>query len=302
MMRYLAYNFGLFLLLGLGSCQHQDTEADAYGSFEANTVTVSPAVGGRIIELDMQEGQTYAKGQTVGWVDTTQLHLKKQKLIAKRQSIDARLEEIDAQIAVFNAQIDKLKREIERFQDLVQSGGASQKQVDDLQSEKQVLKRKKAATASKKGQIRVEKETINREIATVANRIDDCRITIPVQGTVLDRLKEQGEFARPGAPISRVAKLDHLDLKTFITGSQLPKVELGQEVTVRIDKNEDDYIRMPGKITWIADEAEFSPKNIKTKQERANLVYAMDVRVANDGRLKIGMPGEVLFNRPSQEQ
>jgi HlyD family secretion protein len=300
MMRYLAYNLSLLLLFGLGSCQHQQNEADAYGSFEATTVTVSPAIGGRIIDLEMQEGQTYAKGQTVGWVDTTQLHLKKEKLIAKRQSIDARLKEIDAQSAVFNAQIDKLNREIERFQDLVQSGGATQKQVDDLQSEKQVLKRKKAATASKKSQVRDQKETVNCNIATIANRIDKCRITLPVMGTVLDRLKEQGEFARPGAPISRVAKLDHLELKTFITGSQLPKVELGQEVTVRIDKNEDDYIRMPGKITWIADEAAFSPKNIKTKEERANLVYAMDVRVVNDGRLKISMPGEVLFEKSGE--
>ena len=295
MSRFKIYGMIALMLSALTGCQKQSKQPDAYGSFEATTMSISPEIGGKITDLAIQEGQTYDKGQTIGWTDTTQLHLQKQQLLAQKANVRTRLDQVQAQLAVHEARIDKLKKELERFRGLVETGGATRKQVDDLENELEVAKRQKRATASKISEIHSKMRSVDRQIAQVDDKIDKCRITFPVKGTVLQQLKEEGEFTRPGSPICRVAQLDHLEFKGFITGTQLAKVQLGQKVTVRIDKTDDTYQTFPGKITWIAEEAEFSPKNIKTKEERANLVYAMKVRVKNDGKLKIGMPGEILF-------
>lgn len=289
------FGFTVLMWVVLASCQEQANQPDAYGSFEATTMAISPEIGGRIMELDLQEGQTYQKGQTVGWTDTIQLHLQKTQLRAKKSNIASKLDQVQAQLSVHEAQIEKFQTELKRFRSLVETGGANQKQVDDLENQLEVAKRQKRATASKISEIQSSMESVERQITQVKDKIQKCRISFPTKGTVLQQLKEEGEFARTGSPISRIAKLDYLEFKGFITGTQLSKVELGQQVTVRIDDTEDTYQRFTGEITWIAEEAEFSPKNIKTKEERANLVYAMKVRVKNDRALKIGMPGEIVF-------
>lgn len=290
--KYLSLLIGI---LGVTGCQTQTREPDAYGKFEATTFNINPEVGGKLIALDLEEGEEYQAGQTIGWTDTSQLHLQKEQLQAKKANAATKLDQIKAQLAVHNARINKLKQELTRFRGLVSTGGATQKQVDDLENELEVAKRQKAATASKICEVKAGMETIQRQIAKTTDKITKCRIAFPEGGTVLQQLKEKGEVVRTGDVIARVAELDYLEFKGFITGKQLSQVELGEKVTVRIDKTDDAYKRFPGKITWIADEAEFSPKNIKTKEERANLVYAMEVKVKNEGELKVGMPGEVVF-------
>ena len=289
----------LSLVIVIIGCREQSNEADAYGSFEATTMNIGSEIGGKLVRLNAREGETYPEGKIIGWTDTGRLYLQKAQLRAKKLSVRSNLDEIKARLSVFNAQIDQLNQEIERFKPLLETGGASRKQVDDLQNELKIIKRKKAATASKVSRIRSEVNTIEQQIAQVKDKIDKCRITMPTKGTVLDLLKEKGEIVAPGSPVLRLAKLDHLEFKAFITGTQLPKVKPGQKVTVRIDKDENAYHTFPGKIARIAEEAEFSPKNIKTKEERANLVYAIKIRVKNDGKLKIGMPGEVMFEAKS---
>lgn len=292
----------ILFLFFLSACEKESGEVDAYGSFEADTRTVTPEVAGRIQDLEVKEGMSYEKGKTVAWTDTTQLHLKKERVRAERKSIRSERESVAAQLRVHDSRIEQLTREIERFRPLVESGGATQKQVDDLVSERRLAQRKKELASSKIARIEFKAETLDKRIAQIDERIRGCRIELPVQGTVLDLFKEDRAFLRPGAPILRMAPTDHLEFKAFITGTQLTEVETGQEVTVRVDRTEKDFTHFPGTITWIAEEAEFSPKNIKTKEERANLVYAIEVRVPNDGRLKIGMPGELLFeNREAKE-
>jgi HlyD family secretion protein len=286
-----------FLLFLLNACQKESGEPDAYGSFEADTRTVTPEIAGRIQELNVQEGKSYEEGAPVAWTDTSQLHLKKERIRSEQRSIRSERKTVQAQLRVHDSRIDHLTREIDRFRPLVESGGATQKQVDDLLSKREVAQRKKELASSKLARIEAKAEALDKRIAQVDDRIRKCRIELPVKGTVLDLFKEEEAFLRPGSPILRMAPTDHLEFKAFITGTQLPEVETGEDVTVRVDRTEDDFINFPGTITWIAEEAEFSPKNIKTKEERANLVYAIEVRVPNDGRLKIGMPGELLFER-----
>lgn len=290
----------LNLWLLLTTCNSSNNDTDAQGSFEAQPVTVSAQNGGLITSLELEEGKNYPEGKTVGWTDTSQLHLTIEKLRAKREALYSRESQIDAQLKVIREQMEQLSKERKRFESLLKAGGATGKQVEDLAGQWKVLNRKLEATQSESLPVEAEIRALNTEITRVRDKIDKSRILIPTKGTVLDKFKEEGEFVAPGMPVFRMASLDHLDFKAFVTATQLPGIHLGQKVTVLIDKNEEEYFEFPGIITHIADEAEFTPKNVLTKKERANLVYAIKIRVKNDGRLKIGMPGEVSFNKPKE--
>lgn len=277
------------------ACQQNNKVADAYGNFETTEVTVSAEIAGKIQSLQVTEGQTLQQGQYVGLIDTTQLYLKKQQLQAQARTIQSRSPGVTSQVAVLLEQKSNAEKELKRFQALAQEGAATQKQVDDLQAQVAVLERQIQSARTQQDPLVSEQQMIQTQIAQVEEQLQDAKIQAPITGRVLLKIAEPGEMATIGTPLFQMASLDTLQLKVYISGSQLAQVKLGQEAEVLIDSSADAYKKLRGIVTWISDQAEFTPKVIQTKEERVDLVYAVKVRVPNDGSLKIGMPGEVNF-------
>lgn len=308
-------------------CNNGNGEFDATGTFEADEVIISAEVGGRLLKLNVEEGSTLEAGQNIGEIDCSNLSLQKQQALARIDALSEKTndaapqiqilqEQITAQkqqIAVQTQQLTVLEREQKRIQNLVKADAVPAKQLDDINGQVDVLEQQINAAQS---QVQVLQEQIKsqREMVAIQNRgilserdpmkvqvaqyddqLQKCTLTNPVQGTVLTTYAEPNEITAPGKPLYKIADLSELTLRAYITGNQLPKVKLNQQVRVMVDDGEGGYQEMPGTITWIADKAEFTPKSIQTKEERQNLVYAIKVRVKNDGYLKIGMYGEVLF-------
>jgi len=288
----------LFLLL-LGACQQEEDRADAYGNFESIDLLVSPEVQGRIIRFGAEEGDRLEKGQPVVVVDSTQLHLKKEQLQTGLASLNARNRTLDAQVAAQQVQLENLEREQRRVENLFEKGAATSKQVDDMNGQVLLLKAQMAATASQKASVRAERETLEIQIRQVEDQLRRCVIINPAGGTILTKLKEEGEIALPGQPLYKLANLDELILRAYVSGDHLSKLEVGGPVTVRYDVP-DGREAVTGTVSWISAQAEFTPKIIQTREERVSLVYAFKVRVPNGGALKIGMPGEVVFQSESQ--
>jgi len=305
----------LSVILFTISCGRKNGEPDATGTFEANAVVVSSEISGRILALKLQEGQSLEAGAVVGEVDAENISLQKEQVQASIRALKEKTAEIrpqvrllEDQLAVQHSQIKTLQRERARTENLLRADAATPKQLDDINAQIEVLQKQMAVTRQ---QISVQKSNIqtqNRGILSEESplekrveQLDDqlkkARITNPIKGTVIIKYAEAGEMTSAGKPLYKVADLTELTLRAYITGSQLSQVKLNQLVTVRVDQGENDYRELEGRITWISDKAEFTPKTIQTKDERANLVYAMKVRVKNDGYLKIGMYGEILLNR-----
>ncbi|MDF9798279.1 HlyD family secretion protein [Catalinimonas alkaloidigena] len=286
--------FALALLFT--ACQQDSDVADAYGNFEATELTLSAEVPGKILNFDAKEGDELNEGQFIAQLDTTQLHLKKQELKAGIKAIKARQPGVASRLDVLKEERENAAREVERFQILAKEGAATAKQVDDLQSRLEVLDRQIASARTEFGPLSAEIETMESRIAQLNEQIKDARLNAPLHGTVLVKLAEAHEMVNAGTPLLRMADLDYLELRAYISGNQLDDVKLGEEVDVLIDQDKANFHRLKGTLSWISDKAEFTPKIIQTKDERVDLVYAIKVRVKNDGRLKIGMPGEVIFN------
>lgn len=286
-------------LILLSSCSDGDPEYDASGTFQSDEVIISAAVSGTIEALDLEEGALVKQGQLLGWIDSTQLHLRKKQLMAQVDAILSKRPQIATQLASYRVQLENAERDLKRVKNLFASEAATQKQVDDATSQVAVIRRQMAAHRSSldiSSQALVsETLPLTAQIAQIDDQIQDCRIVNPVSGTVLQQYAERFELVNPGKPLYKVADLSELELRAYITGDQLPVVKLGQEVTVMIDDGSGGFREYPGKVGWISAKAEFTPKTIQTKDERSNLVYAMDVRVKNDGYLKIGMYGELKF-------
>ncbi len=285
----------LCLAILLASCNGNEDKSDAYGNFEAEEVTISAKASGEIMAFSLEEGDLLRAGQQIGWIDTTDLSLKKAQLIAQRNAIGAKIPSFDAQIAVYEQQRKNLHRDLERINKMYDEGAATQKQVDDLNGQVDVLNKQIEAVKSQQVAIYSEMETISKSIAQVEESIRKAIIKNPEKGTVLTKYVEQNELATIGKPLYKIANLDELKLKVYVSGNQLPNIKIGQEVEVLIDKTKTENKILQGKIIWISESAEFTPKIIQTKEERVNLVYAVKVLVKNDGSLKIGMPGEVEF-------
>ncbi len=302
----------LFLLLSLAACKDNGPQADAYGNFEADEMIVSAEANGRILELNLEEGQDLPAGQTLGRIDSTQLVLKKEQLQAAIRAIAAKSPAISAQLAVFEKQLNTtkqqlsaLKREKQRVETLLKSDAATPKQLDDLNdqivlAERQmdvILEQRSATDATlstQKSGLLAEIMPLQKQIAQLEDQIEKCRIVNPTAGTVLSTYAEPGEVVTFGKPLYKLANLDHMILRAYVAGDQLGNVKLGQSVKVAIDAPDGAMQEFPGKVTWISSKAEFTPKIIQTKAERVNLVYAVKIEVENpDGKLKIGMPGEV---------
>ena len=284
------------------ACSNNKTDYDASGIFESTEVIVSSQVSGQLMEFTVTEGQQLQADSYLGYVDTTQLYLKKQQLMASRTAVSSRSTSVPRQIASLKEQIATQKRELARFGNLVKLNAANQKQVDDIQSQLSVLEKQLAAQTellvNNNQGISGESTALESQIAQIEDQLLKSRITSPIQGTVLTKYAEQGEFTAPGKALFKVSDMQQMYLRAYITSDQLTQLKQGQPVTVYADFGADQMRTYPGTISWIADKAEFTPKTIQTRNERANLVYAVKIAVTNDGYLKNGMYGEVKFNAP----
>ncbi|WP_128543247.1 HlyD family secretion protein [Larkinella soli] len=308
--------FASLILLAavLSSCGNDGPDYDASGNFEADEVIVSAQQNGQILSFTPNEGDLLKAGAPVGQIDVASARLQKEQVQASMQALRERTSSVEPQVeltrrqlAVQEAQLRQLLRERTRTENLIKADAATQKQLDDLNAQIDQLQKQTAVTRQ---QIRVQETgvaTQNRgvlsergSLSKVAEQyelqVQKGRIINPLAGTVLTKYAFAGEMATVGKPLYRIADTDTLTLRAYITGDQLPQVRLGQAVTVRIDQGEDRSKTYPGTVGWISSKSEFTPKTIQTKDERANLVYALKIRVKNDGFLKIGMYGEVLLN------
>jgi HlyD family secretion protein len=286
----------LFLL----SCQEEENGADAYGNFEATEIWVPAEANGKILQLEVEEGEELQADQWVGLIDTTNLHLQRMQLLASMGSVRQKTQTADPEVEVLLEQKRNLEREQKRLKSLVENNAATPKQLDDIEGQIEVVEQQIRSTRNQINTVNrgilAELDPIEAQIRVLEHQIDKSHIINPIKGTVLQKTMEAHEFAAMGRPLYKIADLGVMTLRAYISGAQLPHVQIGQEVKVLIDQDEQSNRTLRGKVSWISDQAEFTPKMIQTKEERVHLVYAIKVEVPNDGRLKIGMPGEVLFN------
>lgn len=291
---------GLCSLLALFSaCGNGAPKYDATGTFETTEVLVSAEASGRLLYFDIEEGMLLKAGEEVGVVDTVQLYLKKLQLEASIKSVEEQRPDILKQVAATKEQISAAQRERNRVANLLKVGAANQKQLDDAEDQLEVLRKQLVAqnsTLSNSHQsLTWQSSSVGIQVAQVEDQLRKCHITSPIIGTVLAKYAEAGELTAMGTPLFKVADTEQMYLRAYITSEQLSQVKLGQKVTVFSDYGTDEHKQYPGVVTWISDTSEFTPKTILTKNERANLVYAVKIAVHNDGLLKIGMYGGVEF-------
>ena len=277
-----------------------EAEFDAQGSFEATEVVVSAEAAGRILWFDAEEGTAVEPGARIGQIDTLQLDLQRRQLEAQQAALLASRPDIRAQAAALREQIAKQERELTRVQNLLRDGAATTKQRDDIEAQIRILQSQLSAALSSldKSTVTIDGNAavVEAQIAALDDRITRCRIASPVAGVVLTKYAEAGELAAVGKPLLKVADLEHLYLRAYFTSEQLAAIRVGDAVTVTADFGGDQRYDYEGRITWISPESEFTPKTIQTRDSRANLVYAAKIAVQNDGRLKIGLAGEVRLN------
>ena len=288
------------VLITLVSCNKSDKLSDAYGNFEAVQVTVSAESAGRIHFLNVDEGLDVDSGKQVALIDTTDLYLKKLQLQTQKSAISVKRSSVVSQIDVQQQQKTNLNVEKSRVTRLLADKAATQKQLDDINGAIDLVDKQVASIHTQNAAINEEMVVIDRQIAQVNESIRKCYIHNPVKGTVLSKFAETGEIAAPGRALYKIADLSMMELKVYVSGSQLPAVKLGQTVEVVIDADAKSNRKLSGMVSWISPKAEFTPKIIQTKEERVNLVYAVKIKVANDGSLKIAMPAEVNFSVSKQ--
>jgi HlyD family secretion protein len=274
-------------------CSSQNQKSDAFGNFEAETVIVSAETSGKILQLNVKKGQKIKAGEVAALTDTVQIDLKLQQIEAQKAAVEAKRQTINAQVAVFEEQKKNLQINKKRIAQMLADGAATQKQLDDIAGQISVIDRQIESTKTQFTAIDKELQVLETQKESTLDLLNRYKVVSPASGTILETYIEQGELAAPGKPLFKMANLDELTLKVYVSGAQLPNIKIGQEVDVLVDKNETENQKFSGKITWISPEAEFTPKIIQTKEERVKLVYAVKTTVKNDGTLKIGMPGEI---------
>lgn len=318
---------GAILLLNIAACKTEAAKFDAVGTFEATEIIVSSEATGKILTFNVKEGDTIGLGKIVATIDPLSIELQKEQIAASMTAIGEKSNDATPQVQVLAAQINVqrsqiavqrqqlsvLQKEQKRFEALVKADAATPKQLDDITGQISVLNRQIDAAES---QIKVfeRQEQTQKDVVSIQNRgisseklplvkrlkqLDDqiarTRVTNPLSGTILTKYAEVGEITMAGKALYKIADMREMTLRAYIQGSQLGQVKLGQKVNIRLDDGADKSREVSGTITWISSKAEFTPKTIQTKDERANLVYAIKIGVPNDGSLKIGMYGEVIF-------
>lgn len=302
------------MLMVVAACGGPGIRPDASGTFESEEVIVSAEAGGRILSFEVHEGDRLMEDSAVGSIDVTNIRLQKEQVQAslaalseKTADVAPQVKLLEQELAVRQSQLNTWLKEAERTKNLIKQGAATGKQLDDVNAQidllqkqmsvaRQQIKVQQSNTRTQNRAILSEAGPLEKKIAELDERLQKALIVNPVTGTVLAKYAEAGEVVTPGKALYKIADLSVLYLRAYITGDLLPQARLGQEVSVLVDSTSNSYRRYRGKITWISDKAEFTPKTIQTKEERANLVYALKVRVENDGYLKIGMYGEILLN------
>ena len=293
------YVTGIVLAIGLMGCQRNTENFDATGTFEATEVIVSAEASGKLIHFRADEGVQLTCGEEVGLIDTVQLHLQKMQLLANRKSVDTQRPDIGKQIAATRQQIAKAEQEKSRVERLLQSNAANRKQWDDWNAEIALLNKQLEAQLStlqkSTASLNEQSASVAIQVAQVEDKLQKSRIISPISGTVLAKYAEAGELASVGKPLFKIADVENMYLRAYITSKQLAEVKLGQQVVLYADFGDGERKTFEGMVTWISDKAEFTPKTILTDDERANQVYAIKIAFRNDGTAKIGMYGKVKF-------
>ena len=308
------FQFSILVLAILAGCNGNGNEFDASGTFEADETIVSSEMPGKILSFNVEEGMHLMKDSIVGAVDATSIDLQQQQVEASINALSQKTSNpavqvrlLQDQLSVQQTQLDNLLHERTRIENLLKADAATGKQLDDINYQIDAVKKQMAVTkqqinvhknniATQNRSILSEADPLRKRIAQLEDQAQRANIVNPINGTVLSKYAETGEITSAGKALYKIADLSELNLRAYVTGTQLPTIKLGQQVKVMIDQGEKKYKEYPGTIIWISDKAEFTPKTIQTKEERANLVYAIKVRVKNDGFLKIGMYGEVKLN------
>lgn len=324
--KYLILFAPLILLM---SCNNGENEFDATGVFEATEVIISSETSGKILNLSLEEGDELAAGQAIGNIDCENLSLQKAQAEASLEAISAKtnsaapqveilkqqLNTLQKQLATLKAQLNVVLVEQKRVENLVKAEAIPTKQLDDVNGQVDVLQKQIATAESQMGVTRQqiksqeqqvgianravlsERKPMQERIAQVANMMENCSLVNPIKGTVLVKYAEANEVTGPGKALYKIADLSEMVLRAYITGDQLAQVKAGDQVKVMVDNGQGSYKELAGEVSWISSKAEFTPKTIQTKDERANLVYATKIKVKNDGYLKIGMYGEVVLTK-----
>ncbi|CAN5521506.1 HlyD family efflux transporter periplasmic adaptor subunit [soil metagenome] len=308
----------LSVLVIMASCTDKNNGHDASGTFESDEVIVSAEQSGQLISFAVNEGDSLSNGDVVGLIDSTHLVLQKQQVQSIIQSLSAKTADVQPQVALLKdqlavqqSQLDHLVNERDRYERLLKAEAATQKQLDDMNAQVDQLKKQMQVTqqqikvqlsntGTQNRSIMSESDPLQKQVAVINQQLLKATIINPVSGTVLTKYAEQGEITAAGKALYKIADLSYLNLRAYITGAQLSQVKLNQQVKVLLDDGADQYKTYDGTITWISNKAEFTPKTIQTKDERANLVFAIKIKVKNDGYLKIGMYGEVKLNTSSE--
>ena len=291
-MRALMVVLGVLVVIGC----NRDTAPDAYGTFEAEEVVVSAETSGQLVSFTPVEGAHIARGTVVAMVDTAQLALERAQVVAQRQATGSRAGEVTRQINVLQIQRDVARRNYERTRRLFQEKAATAQQLDQAERDYRVLGAQIEVARAQLQSVSREGASSEARVAQIGERLGRSRVQNPESGTVLATFVRAGEVVQPGQPLYRIANLDTLTLRAYVSETQLHAIKLGSQVEVRIDSGDGKTMALPGTIAWIASKAEFTPTPIQTRDERADLVYAVKVRVANSrGLLKIGMPGDITI-------
>ncbi len=292
-------------ILAMTSCGNSDTEYDASGIFETTEIIVSAKGSGELVSFTANEGKLVDTNMALGCIDTTQLSLRRKALAATLSATDSRKLDVNRQVASLEQQIANLQTERKRFSELVRVKAATQKQLDDINYQIEVLERQLRAMreqiGSNNSSLSGQSASIAAQVAQIDDQLADCIITSPTRGIILSKYAEQGEYATPGKPLFKVGDIENMKLRAYVSAPQLTTLKIGQKVRVFADLGESDRKEYDGTVVWISDEAEFTPKTIQTRDERSNLVYGVKIAVKNDGTIKRGMYGEVSFSVKNQE-
>jgi HlyD family secretion protein len=298
-MNKLSYLTILAITIYLFGCGNNSDIADAYGNFEATEIMISSEANGKLLEFNIKEGDDFKAGERIGLIDTIPLYLKKRQLQARIEALNTKTLNIPSQINVLIERKNVIEREKQRIENLFKEGAATQKQLDDINGEIDVinkeLKANKERLETNNRGLLSEILPIEWQIEEINDQINKSILINPSNGIVLNKYAEQYEIVNYGKPLYQIADLNELFLRAYVGGDMLNQIKLGQDVKVYIDEGKDDLKEYKGKLSWISEKAEFTPKIVQTKEERVNLVYAVKIRVENDGGIKIGMPGEVKF-------
>ncbi|EGV45019.1 HlyD family efflux transporter periplasmic adaptor subunit [Bizionia argentinensis JUB59] len=282
-------------IVSLVSCSDSNGKANGYGNFEATEITVSAENNGKLMAFSLKEGDELKKEAFIGYIDTIPLSLKREQLLVSKDVIGSKSKGVLSQIAVLQAQLKTGNLNKTRVENLIKDKAGTQKQLDDVQGEIDVIKQQIRSVEIQNAPVVNELKSIDVQIKQIDDQIEKCKIINPINGTVLTKYAEPNEITAFGKPLYKIADLNNMELRVFISETQLANIKIGEEVTVKIDSHDTmkDY---SGTITWIASEAEFTPKIIQTREERVALVYAVKITVKNDGSLKIGMPAEMWIS------